>query len=339
MATDGIESIKYPCSIYKYTFELLDHNLYGVGYVIFNIDDKHIHEKEVVLYSSPNKCDLRISTGWRSFIEALRVQVTQSNFEKNTCEDILDNIESNITFNDIVSIERHIRDNQIKRITDTFKVILGRVLINKNIIMHSEVEMIDKEAFEEYMNLQIFTSNNKINAQEDGEDEVNVQSLSLHKENDPVGNKNESIFDLEEGNVLLDCYPLLAPISGVPVFELRINDQIMVKVTDDPNNKQVISEIESHRDGEPIPIRATVKKVQIKEKIFYILVHIKDHFYGRIIEAEQVKIKPYVEEIETSPEKEKISKASLLPAMRTVGIIAFSMVIFLLILMLFFLFR
>ena len=112
------------------------------------------------------------------------------------------------------------------------------------------------------------------------ENEKSSSKSPLHKELSPI-----------------DVDLVLAPVSGIPVFELEIGDKIMVKLTDrSTKGNYLIDHLGARVDGTLIPVPAEVIDIEKGEENEYtILCRLGDDAYGKAVETEQVKLKRYDE--------------------------------------------
>jgi hypothetical protein len=101
----------------------------------------------------------------------------------------------------------------------------------------------------------------------------------------------------DKGKNALDVDLVLAPVSGIPVYELTEGDKIMVKINERlPRGKHYVDLLGARVDGNVIPVPAEIVEIQRNEKNEYtILCKINDRIYGKAIETEQVKLKKYDE--------------------------------------------
>jgi hypothetical protein len=99
----------------------------------------------------------------------------------------------------------------------------------------------------------------------------------------------------------IDVDLVLAPVSGIPVYELTKGDKIMIKINDKhPKGKYYIDLLGARVDGNIIPVPAEITEIKRNEKNEYsILCKIDENIYGRAVETEQVKLKKYDELLET----------------------------------------
>ena len=277
---------EYPYSIYKYSFESLDDNLYGLGYIIFNVEDKHIQDKGIILYDSPNQAKLKINDPWRRHVKEIKALSHTEAYKEEMCQDILINIEKGISYNDIITIERYVQDKQTMQIATLLKAILERIFLSKDLVMLSDLELISQDEYVELLN----TKDPPL-----GDLQFNIADEGLDDSSDTL-----AFFDVGN-NILLECYPVLAPISGIPVFNLKNGDEIMVRIVDDKKG-QLASKVLQMDPKKNLLISAKIQKIQFKDDNHQLLVHIRNNYYGRIIESEKIKIKSYNQD-EIPPEE------------------------------------
>jgi hypothetical protein len=99
----------------------------------------------------------------------------------------------------------------------------------------------------------------------------------------------------------IDLDLVLAPVSGIPVFELQKGDKIMVKISDKlPKGKYYVDLLGARVEGNIIPIPAEVAEIKRNENNEYmILCKIGEKIFGKAVEPEQVKLKKYDDLIES----------------------------------------
>jgi len=98
--------------------------------------------------------------------------------------------------------------------------------------------------------------------------------------------------------VILKVKPVLAPVTGKPVYMLKLDDTIMVKILPDPANQEEYTEIfKSKENGVIRSIPAGVIDIKYgsgKNNPCEILVKIDDNIFGKIVEDERhIKLKIY----------------------------------------------
>ncbi len=90
---------------------------------------------------------------------------------------------------------------------------------------------------------------------------------------------------------------VLAPVSGIPIYELKLGDRIMVKINDKSiRGNYYIDLLGARVNGNLIPIPAEVSDIKKGEDMEYsILCKLDDDVFGQAVETEQVKLKKYDE--------------------------------------------
>ena len=95
----------------------------------------------------------------------------------------------------------------------------------------------------------------------------------------------------------VDVELVLAPVSGVPIFELEAGDKIMVKITDSSTRGHYAVDLLGARvEGTLIPVPAEVYSItRGDENEYTIICRLAGDINGKAVETEQVKLKRYDE--------------------------------------------
>lgn len=115
------------------------------------------------------------------------------------------------------------------------------------------------------------------------------------KYNKNISNKNS--FNVEKGAVLVEVSPILSPVKGKPLYDIRIGDKIMTKI--EPKNDQANYFIDYYKLRtetriKPIPGEVVDIKADSKDAPVEIILKIDQGFYGKCTEEErQVKLRLY----------------------------------------------
>jgi hypothetical protein len=109
----------------------------------------------------------------------------------------------------------------------------------------------------------------------------------------------DEFFNVGDGNTLLDCFPVLSPVSGIAINKITPGIDIMVKVdnTSPQGNKfnklfNLISE-----DGKVSPKEGTVENMKIDGNTYKLLIKFANNVYGKIVETEIIKVKLHQESV------------------------------------------
>ncbi len=185
----------------------------------------------------------------------------------------------------------NIKKAQINKAVTIFEEILSRPAGDKNIKCEIAIETVMKNEIEDVK---------RARREREGKDMLNPAS----DEQVEAPSDKKTDVQLEESAVVLEVSLALSPISGIPIYELKEGDKIMVKITEQTNRGQYfIDLLNATVDNEIVPIQATVVKVSKEGKIFTVLVNIGPGIYGKSIDEDTVKVKKY------DPAQDKRKKA------------------------------
>ena len=104
----------------------------------------------------------------------------------------------------------------------------------------------------------------------------------------PVKKKHKGIFDIDPNYKLINCYPVVAPVEGVPIFSIKENDTIFVKIT---KKDLPFFQIDHNSEQNDLVVKGTISKVEFHGGSCSILLYFKDNIYGKLIETENIKLK------------------------------------------------
>ena len=166
------------------------------------------------------------------------------------------------------------RQKQLSNIGDILKPYFSRVMFDKGILIEVNTELVLKQ---------------------------DIDDSNLREENKPhhefssspnLGTHGDDFFNVSNGT-LFSCAPVVAPVNGTPIFNLRVGDQIMVKLLKsnayEEKLKNLFKIITSNSDSPYVP--AKIVKIRKEENEYSILVKIENKVFGKIFETEQIKIK------------------------------------------------
>ncbi|MBN2323054.1 MAG: hypothetical protein JXQ30_04910 [Spirochaetes bacterium] len=128
---------------------------------------------------------------------------------------------------------------------------------------------------------------------------VTKQSMNMIREerNKPKEQNVVSQPGTSRGLSTVDVELILAPVSGIPIFELEVGDKIMVKITDRSTRGHYAVDLLGARvEGTLIPVPAEVLEISRGENNEYtIICKLGGDLHGKAVETEQVKLKRYDE--------------------------------------------
>jgi len=255
--------------IVKGRFKSTSMNLYGLFLLTFNAMKK-LDTHQVIVSSYSDMYDLEPNTPWHKFEEYIVDRKWKGNFNNSMTASIME------AFNKISDDVRNLKilyDNVYNYDYDQMDLILydmiNRIIHDKNLVMESLIQ------------------------------EISVQELQSVKEDrskpqdtdEPGEKKNPQ-------GTILQIKPVLAPLNGKPIYELRIGDKIMIKIIPSSNKENYYIDLYNLRDDKGIrTIPASVIDIKSsagKNNPIEILAEIAPGVYGQCLEDEKlIKLKMY----------------------------------------------
>jgi len=256
--------------IVKGRFKSTSMNLYGLFLLSFNAMKK-LDSHQVIVSSYSDMYELDPNTPWHKFEEYIVDRKWKGNFNNSMTASIME------AFNKISDDVRNMKilyDNVYNYDYDQMDLILydliNRIIHDKNLVMESLIQ------------------------------EISLQELQSVKEDrsKPQNQDDEGAQKKDNHSVILQVKPVLAPLNGKPIYELRIGDKIMVKIIPTSNKENYYIDLYNLKDDRGIKtIPATVIDIKSsagKNNPIEILAELMPGVYGLCIEDEKlIKLKIY----------------------------------------------
>ncbi len=256
--------------IVKGRFKSASMNLYGLFLLSFNAMKK-LDTHHVIVSSYSDMYEFDPNTPWHKFEEYIVDRKWKGNFNNSMTASIMD------AFNKISDDVRNMKilyDNVYNYDYDQMDLILydiiNRIIHDKNLVMETLIQ------------------------------EISIQELqSVKDDRSKPQNQEEEVEQKKDSQgVILQIKPVLAPLNGKPIYELRIGDKIMVRIIPSSNKENYYIDLYNLKDDRGIKtIPATVidiKSSSGKNNPIEILAEIMPGVYGLCIEDEKlIKLKIY----------------------------------------------
>lgn len=254
--------------IVKGRFKSSSMNLYGL-FLLTISSMKKIDTHHVIVASYSDMYDIDPATPWHKFEEYIVDRKWKGNFNNSITASIMDAF---TTLSDDVRNMKLLYDNIYNYDYDQMDLILydliNRIIHDKNLVMETLIQ------------------------------EISLQELQNVKDDrSKPQNKDEKDPEKKDGTIL-HVKPVLAPLNGKPIYELRIGDKIMVTIIPSTGQANYYIDLYNLRDEKNIKtIRATVIDIKSsagKNNPIEILCEIMPGVYGLCREDEKViKLKMY----------------------------------------------
>ncbi len=274
--------------ILKSRFKSNSMSLYGILLMIFNrSQDLDSFNTVVSTYSTIYETEPHI--GWEKFEEAIMELKWKGNFNNSMTASLMNQIS---TIGRDVNMKNQLYDylnNYDYDNVETFMFdAINRIIHDKNLILEVGIQEVTPEEFRD------------------------VKEKRSKSPDEP----REA--PVEDGSAILPVEPILSPVKGKPIFELKIGDKIMAKII--PNSDRAnyfIDLLDLRYDGgiRPTPCEVIDIKSTGKNSPIEILTQIGPGIYGKCSEDEkQVKLRIYDPSTDAPPVKASQAKKAVAKA-------------------------
>lgn len=253
--------------ILKARFKSNSLSLYGILLVIYNRNqDLDSYNAVVSTYSSIY--DIEPHVGWEQFEESILDIKWKGSFNNSMTSSLMDNInaiakDENLKTQLYEYLNNYDYDNAEVLIYDA----INRIIHDKNLVIEIGIQEVTPDEFKE-------TKEKRAKSQ-------------------PQGDKSP----VEDGSAILPVEPILSPVKGKPLYELKIGDKIMARIVPNSDRANYFIDLMDLRiDGglKPIPCEIIDIKSGGKNAPVDILTQIGPGVYGKCAEGEkQVKLRIY----------------------------------------------
>lgn len=254
--------------IVKGRFKSVTSNLYGLFLIIFN-NTKKLDNYHIIVSSYSDMYEYEPSISWEKYEEYIVDRKWKGDYSNSITISLMEALknlaeDSNTT--------RLLFDHTYNYDYDQMDIILydliNRIIHDKNLIMESIIQEVSSSDFRKVK-----------------EDRSRPQEADEEK---PAGTENQT--------TILNVKPIVAPVKGKPIYELKIGDRIMVKIVPSTTKENYYIDLYSLKEDKTIrPVPASVvdiKSISGKNNPIEILVEIIPGVYGKFIEDEkQIKLR------------------------------------------------
>jgi hypothetical protein len=248
---------------------------------------------------------------WSDFFDFITEKKFKSQFVRNATQDLQATASKVLGANNFDSaiIKDVIKFHDKKKFSNIYEMFyheLCRVLYDKELELMIGTEFVLQHEIDSH-----YAEKSKIADAEKKDLDENVAAV-------------DDFFSPDPDRIYIDSSPMVAPVSGIPIFNLRAGMEIMVKIN---NTTSIGNKYNTYfnlidEDGKISPIRSTVEKLKTDSEGHKILVHIKDNIYGKIIETEQVKVKLHQEAEDIQIDDSTDEKSLIMKLLPVIGVAA-----------------
>jgi hypothetical protein len=258
--------------ILKGRFKSNSLNFYGLFLLIFNTRQE-LTVSHILVSTFSTAYDLEPHFVWEKFEEFIVNSKWKGNYNPNmtaSLETFFKQITSEYSGQKEI-LYGHVKNYEYDNVDSFMFDIINRIIHDKNLIIETGIQEVSEIEFRE-------TKENKSQKKETDSMQINQKIAS-------------------EQGVTLIIQLILAPVSGKPMYELKIGDVIMCKIvpnTDRANYFIDLLDLRVENLIKPVPCKVIDIKSEGKGLPLEILTEIGPGIYGKCIEDErQVKLRMY----------------------------------------------
>ncbi len=284
--------------ILKGRFKALTTNTFGVFIIFINTLSKNIEKMSIIASHFSSMYEHDPCTSWNEFEDT----IAQLRFNGEISSSLSNDFQALFVSSFLADVvEGFIDGFELKNHAKTEHLIqslIEKILSDKNLSLQLEKEVIAKDELD------------KVKVEKNQTDQKESEAAQAT----PVQPAAQEIFHTEEGSVILYIGLVIGPISGIPIYEVKAGDQIVVKIAGKTQKEQYFIDLLGARNdnGEVTPVPAVVKEVRSSAgtpKEYNILVEIGPGIYGKATEQEQVKLKRYDPLLDSRNSKKQAASA------------------------------
>jgi hypothetical protein len=259
--------------IIKGRFKSQSLNLYGILFVVFDAEGA-IGNQNIIVSTFSNVFELEPHVGWERYEENIMELKWKGNFNSSMSSSLMDQFKAvSAQPNLNTQLYESASNYDYDRVEIFISDILYRIVHDKNLILEIGIQEITEEEFKAAREKRQKTAET------------------------PAAQAARKGYNVEDGSVILPLQPILAPVKGKPLYELKIGDRIMAKIVANSEREKYFIDILNLRVEDhvrPVPCEVIDIKASSKSDPIEILSLIAPGIYGKIIEDErQVKLRMY----------------------------------------------
>lgn len=283
------QDIKDNIMIVKGRFKAVSQNLFGQFLLIFK-NSASFESYSAVVSTYSDLYNLEPHEDWMKYREYIANVKWKGNFNATMTSSLMDHIKRfSEEMNSISLFYDSVCDYDYNAMDMALYDIINRIIHEKNLILETAIQEITPQ---EYRN--------------------GITGADQKAQGDNVAAASDDGYTVEDDAVILPVKPIVAPVKGKPIYELRVGDKLMVYIQPQSDRANYYIDMLNLRGDEGIkPTMGEVIDIKAgsgKNNPTDILTLISKGIYGKFTETEkQVKLKLYNAETDGPLPKKNIA--------------------------------
>lgn len=261
--------------IIKGRFKAASLSLYGQFILIFK-NDQNFDSYNAVVSTYSDLYNIEPHEDWTKYREFISNVKWKGNFNATMTSSIMDQFKKfSEQMNSISLLYNNVCDYDYNAMDVTLFDLVNRIIHDKNLILETAIQELSQAEFK-----------------------AAIDGTGPDREPAPADTGGGESFGVEDDAVILPVKPIVAPVKGKPVYELRISDKLLVYLQPSSDRANYfIDQLNLREENEIRPTAAEVIDIKGgagKNNPTDILTLIAPGIYGKFTETEkQVKLKLY----------------------------------------------
>lgn len=261
--------------IIKGRFKAASLSLYGQFILIFK-SNQNFDSYNAVVSTYSDLYNIEPHEDWTKYREYISNVKWKGNFNATMTSSIMDQFKKfSEQMNSISLLYDHVCEYDYNAMDVILFDLVNRIIHDKNLILETAIQELSQSDYRTVL-----------------------EGTPKNEEPAPVESGGGEGFGVEDDAVILPVKPIVAPVKGKPVYELRISDKLLVYIQPSSDRANYfIDQLNLRQENEILPTAAEVIDIKGgagKNNPTDILTLIAPGIYGKFTEAEkQVKLKLY----------------------------------------------
>ncbi len=274
----GGEDVLY---ILKARFKATESNTYGLLMLFISGLQKSLENVFVAASHFSTIYSISPNLPWSEFEENITKLRWKGEISQNITHDLQLTLSNTLKLEKMEELVEYIESGHRTKVEDALIEVLSKTLLDRSVTVEYDIER---------------TTHQEVARIKDERMRKEREALEEKKKEEEAKAREERYKKYLEGSVLLDVELILAPVSGIPIWEAAPGDEIMVKISPETERGNYFIDLLNLRGptGEVLPTNGVIKEVFVNDLGEYeLIVEIRPGIYGKVVEAEKVKIKRY----------------------------------------------
>lgn len=264
-------------TVIKGKFKATATSSFGLFIAFMDNNNKNIEKFDVMSSHFSTVFENNMSLPWNELEEMITQMKWRGEYATNLTHDIQSSFEDLYEpgTGRVVDIWQAMKRGALNKVVAIYEEYLIRPTGDKNVKCDIMVETIHRSDIEKIKEAREMRDN---------------QAMMEQQAQQQPSSSND--LNLADSSVVLDVSPVLSPINGTTMMDLKPGTKVLVKISEESSRGQYFIDLfNASVDNEILPIPASVESVSQDGKFYKMIVGIGPGIYGKILVEDNVKVK------------------------------------------------